>query len=163
VRVLLAAGADPKKAARGGRGPLLGAVPKGDYDIARPFIERGGGINHGKPKRWTPPLPPVFDRKSLRTPGPPPPSDGALDFIKLLLDRGADPNHRIKFRTEVHQANSALWLQEAGATGLLRASLCGDLAVVKLLLAHGADPLIPTFDHTTPLMAASGVGWAEGF
>jgi hypothetical protein len=30
-------------------------------------------------------------------------------------------------------------------------------------MAHGADPLIPTFDHTTPLMVAAGVGWAEGF
>ena len=28
---------------------------------------------------------------------------------------------------------------------------------------HGADPLIGTFDNTTPLMVASGVGWAEGF
>jgi ankyrin repeat protein len=34
---------------------------------------------------------------------------------------------------------------------------------VRLLLAHGADPLIPTFDKTSPLMAVSGVGWAEGF
>lgn len=31
-----------------------------------------------------------------------------------------------------------------------------------MLLAHKADPLISTFDHTTPLMAASGVGWADG-
>jgi len=34
---------------------------------------------------------------------------------------------------------------------------------VKLLLEHGADPLMTTFDHTSPLMVASGVGWAEGF
>ena len=57
---------------------------------------------------------------------------------------------------------TALWLKEAGATPLLRAALCGDLTVVRLLLAHGADPSIPTFDHTTPLMAAAGVGWADG-
>jgi hypothetical protein len=31
-----------------------------------------------------------------------------------------------------------------------------------MLLEHGADPLIPTFDYTTPLMVASGVGWADG-
>ncbi len=57
---------------------------------------------------------------------------------------------------------TAAWLKEAGATPLLRAALCGDLTVVRLLLAHQADPSIPTFDHTTPLMAASGVGWADG-
>ena len=34
--------------------------------------------------------------------------------------------------------------------------------MVRLLIAHGADPSIPTFDHTTPLMVASGVGWADG-
>ena len=74
-----------------------------------------------------------------------------------------NPNLRIKNDTEVHQAMTALWLKEAGATPLLRASLSGDLPVVRLLLAHGADPLIPTLDHTTPLMVASGVGWADGF
>jgi ankyrin repeat protein len=163
VRVLLAAGADLRKYAVDGSGPLLVAVQNGNYDIARLFIERGADINQANEKGWTPLYLAVSNRNAFRTAVPPPSSDGALDFIKLLLDRGAEPNHRIKFRTEVHQANSALWLQEAGATALLRASLCGDLAVVKLLLAHGADPLIPTFDHTTPLMAASGVGWAEGF
>src|SRR5207245_9653689 len=61
-----------------------------------------------------------------------------------------------------HQANNSLWLKEDGATPLLRAALCGDLTVVQLLLARGADPSIPTFDQTTPLMVASGVGWAEG-
>jgi ankyrin repeat protein len=54
-------------------------------------------------------------------------------------------------------------LKEAGATPLLRAALCGDLQVVRLLMAHGADALIATADKTTPLMVASGVGWAEGF
>jgi ankyrin repeat protein len=39
----------------------------------------------------------------------------------------------------------------------------GDLTVVRLLLAHGADPSITTYDHTTALMAAAGVGWADGF
>jgi ankyrin repeat protein len=44
----------------------------------------------------------------------------------------------------------------------LRAALGGDLTVVRLLLAHGADPLIKTVDNTSPLMVASGVGWADG-
>jgi ankyrin repeat protein len=54
-------------------------------------------------------------------------------------------------------------LNEAGATPFLRAALCGDIEVMKLLLAHGADPKIPTNDHTTPLMAAAGVGYSDGF
>jgi ankyrin repeat protein len=83
-------------------------------------------------------------------------------LIKELLDRNADPNRQIKAPTEVHRANHALWLDEEGATPLLRASQFGDLTLVRLLLDNGADPSIPTFDKTTPLMVASGLGWAPG-
>jgi len=35
--------------------------------------------------------------------------------------------------------------------------------LMRVLLANGADPNITTADHTTPLMAAAGVGiWAVG-
>ena len=34
---------------------------------------------------------------------------------------------------------------------------------MKMLLAKGADPTISTVDHTTPLMASAGIGYAEGF
>ena len=34
---------------------------------------------------------------------------------------------------------------------------------MRLLLTYGADPNIPTADHTTPLMALAGVGFTEGF
>jgi hypothetical protein len=34
---------------------------------------------------------------------------------------------------------------------------------MKLLMAHEADPLIATSDHTTPLMGAAGIGWSDGF
>ncbi len=127
------------------------------------LLDHGADPNQANQKDWTPLFLAVADRDSLTTAVPPPGRDGALDLIKVLLDRGADPNRRIKVRAEVHAGNTSLWLKEAGATPLLRAAQFGDLTVVRLLLAHGADPLIPTFDHTTPLMVASGVGWADGF
>jgi hypothetical protein len=34
---------------------------------------------------------------------------------------------------------------------------------MRLLLPYGADPNIPTEEGVTPLMAAAGVGYAEGF
>jgi ankyrin repeat protein len=46
-----------------------------------------------------------------------------------------------------------------GQTPFLRAALAGDTTTMRLLLAHGADPNIATFEGTTPLMAASGVNW----
>jgi ankyrin repeat protein len=163
ARVLVAAGADVNKTAVDGSSPLLVAVQNGNYDVARFLLDRGADLNRANDKDWTPLYLAVANRNALTTAIPAPSSDGGLDFIKLLLDRGADPNKRIKARIEVHQANTSLWLQEAGATPLLRASLCGDLTVVRLLMAHGANPLMPTFDKTTALMVASGVGWAEGF
>ena len=163
VRVLVAAGADTNKAAVDGSGPLIVAIQNGHYDIAQFLLDHKADVNHANLKGWTPLYLAVVDRDALKTALPAPSSDGALDLIKLLLAHGADPNRRIQVREEVHQANTSLWLKEAGATPLLQAALCADLTVVKLLLAHGANPSIPTLDETTPLMVAAGVGWAEGF
>lgn len=163
VQTLIAAGSEVRTAAVDGSSPLLVAVQNGHYEIARFLLDHGANPNQANNKNWTPLYLAVSNRDALTTAVPAPSNDGALDFISLLLDRGADPNQRIKSRTEVHQANTSLWLKEEGATPLLRAALCGDLTVVRLLLAHGADPLITTDDKTTPLMVASGVGWAEGF
>jgi ankyrin repeat protein len=163
VRVLVAAGADVNHASIDRSSPLLVAVQNGHYEIGAFLIDHGAKVNETNSKGWTPLYLAVANRDALTTAVPPPSTDGALDFIKLLLDRAADPNARIKLRSEVHQANTSLWLKEAGATPLLRAALCGDLTLVRLLIDHGADPSIGTFDNTTPLMVASGVGWAEGF
>jgi ankyrin repeat protein len=142
--------------------PLLVAVQNGFYDIAKFLIDHGADPNLANNKGWTPLYLAVKNRNQENTAVPAPSNEGALEMIGALLDHGAKPNVQIKVATEVHQGMTALWLKEEGATPLLRAALCGDLTVVKMLLAHGADPLIPTLDHTTPLMVASGVGWADG-
>jgi ankyrin repeat protein len=54
-----------------------------------------------------------------------------------------------------------MWVNPTGQTPFLRAALAGDVAVMKLLLAHGADVNIPTLSGVTPLMAAAGVGWVS--
>ena len=51
------------------------------------------------------------------------------------------------------------WVDFTGQTPFLRAALSGDVATMRLLLAHGADPNVPTQAGTTPLMAAAGVNW----
>ncbi len=162
VRVLLAAGADVNQTTADGSSPLLVAVQNGFYPIAQFLIDNKANVNLTNNKGWSPLYLAVKNRNQEITAVPGPSTDGVLEFITLLLDRGADPNVRLKAATEVHQAMTAAWLKEEGATPLLRAALCGDLTVVRLLIDHGADPLIPTLDHTTPLMAASGVGWDNG-
>jgi ankyrin repeat protein len=162
VKTLIVAHVDINQPSVDGSSPLLVAVQNGFYDIAAYLIDHGAQPNLANNKGWTPLYLAVKIRNQETTALPAPSTDGVLPMIGTLLDHGANPNLQIKADTEIHQGMTALWLKEAGATPLLRAALCGDLTVVKLLLAHGADPLIPTFDHTTPLMVASGVGWADG-
>jgi uncharacterized protein len=146
-----------------GSSPLLVAVLNGRYDIARYLIEKGANVNLANQKGWTPLYLAVKHRTNETGTVPiPPNADQALDFIKLILDLGAQVNTRLAYETEVHVASHVFWLKEEGATPFFRACFGGDVEVMKLLLAHGADPSIATKDHTTPLMAFTGVGFTLG-
>lgn len=162
VKALVTSGAQVNQPSVDGSGPLLVAVQNGFYSIGGYLIEHGADVNLANAKGWTPLYLAVKNRNQETTAIPGPSSEGALEFIQFLLEHKAEPNLQIQADTEIHQGMTAAWLKEAGATPLLRAAICGDLTVVKMLLDHGADPLIPTFDHTTPLMVAAGVGWADG-
>ena len=52
-------------------------------------------------------------------------------------------------------------LETGGATPLLFAADRSDVPLMRLLLELGADPLLPNFNNTTPLLAAAGVGTRE--
>ena len=49
-----------------------------------------------------------------------------------------------------------------GTTPFWRAAASNDLAAMKMLVAAGADPLMPSNEDVTPMMAASGIGWSAG-
>jgi ankyrin repeat protein len=49
-------------------------------------------------------------------------------------------------------------LGRVGATPFLLASMTDDVPLMKALLKAGADPKIPNATHSTPLMAAAGLG-----
>jgi len=85
-----------------------------------------------------------------------------LDYIRLLLESGADTNARLIESTETRTVFTNQWLDEEGATAFLRASQSGDLPLLNLLLEYGADPLINTVLGVSPLAAAAGIGWVEG-
>ena len=92
---------------------------------------------------------------------PNPPTDQEqttyLALMSLLLDRGADPNARLKrklwFRPSDHDD---AWTGTAGTTAFWRAAFATDVEAMRLLVARGADPQIPSSEGVTPLMAAAG-------
>ena len=83
--------------------------------------------------------------------------------IERLLAAGADVNARTRevppSRRWLYSLGDVSWVDFTGQTPFLRAALSGDTATMRLLLEHGADPNLPTFAGTTPLMAAAGVNW----
>lgn len=163
VQALVAAKADVNQATGDGSTAMLVAIQNGHYDVATFLLTHGADPNQSNEKGWNPLYLAVKHRNIETGTIPVPNANQALDFIKLLVDKGANPNLQLKANTEIRNGQRATWLNEAGATPFLRAALCGDVEVMKLLLAHGADPKISTDDHTTPLMAAAGVGYSEGF
>ena len=167
ARLLLDAGATIEQADANGVTPLLAAIGNNHPDVARLLIDRGANVNavdwYGRTPLWTA----VearnmdFDNNTFvnnvdRAP--------LLELIKVLLDKGALVNARTKesppIRRQMLATTGTLeWVDFTGQTPFIRAALAGDVTVMKLLLAKGADPKIPTFGGTTALMAAAGVNW----
>jgi ankyrin len=166
AKLLLDAGADIEKADADGVTPLLMAVLNGRIALASMLIERGANVKvtdwYGQTPLWS-----AVDLRNLDVSGPTRDNgvdrEAAFALIQTLLARGADPNARTKEyppqRRWITRLGSLSWVDFTGQTPFLRAALAGDVKVMRLLLEYHADPNIPTFNGTTPLMAAAGVNW----
>lgn len=163
VKVLLAAGADINQTTNYGWSPLLVATQNRYYKLGSYLLEHGADVNLVNKGGWTP-LYLATDNRNIEGGDYPvrKPDMDHLDYIKLLIAKGANVNARIKDSTETRTVFTNQWLDENGATAFLRASQSGDLELMKLLLAHGADPKIDTVLHVTALQVAAGIGWVEG-
>lgn len=86
----------------------------------------------------------------------------SLDLIQALLDHGANPNAQLTKnlpgRSGMDAGDTTL---DAGTTPLMRAARAGDAAVMRLLLAKGADPNLTTKDGNNALQFAAGVGYRD--
>jgi ankyrin repeat protein len=134
AQLLLDAGADVNAADWYGQTPLWAAVDVRNLELGREGNERG-----------------------MR--------DEAFALMERLLEAGANPNARTReFPPErrfiLTVIGSVAWVDLTGQTPFLRAAAAGDVEIMRLLLAHGADPSIATDAGTTPLMVAAGVNWS---
>ena len=174
AKILVEAGADVNQRTLYGWTPLLTATQNRHYKLAAYLLEHGADPNIPNNGGWTP-LYLATDNRNIESGDYPvrTPDMDHLDFIKLLIAKGANVNARICGKastpnkcigdsTETRNNFTMQWLFEDGATPFLRAAQSGDLPLMKLLLAHGADPKIFTAHNVTPLAVAAGIGWVEG-
>jgi hypothetical protein len=85
-----------------------------------------------------------------------------LEFIRFLLDRGANPNLPVKDNTLSRTIFTMQWFLEPGATAFIRAAQSSDVELMKLLLERGADPKKVTDHGDNAITVAAGIGWVEG-
>ena len=151
AKTLVAAGASVNQISGGDKtSPLLIAAINGHFDLATWLLEQGADPNAAATNgvtplyaalnvQWAPralyPQPRAFNQQTITH----------IDFMKALVDKGADPNVRLTKKVWYSEYNFDLaGVDEIGATPFWRAAFAGDVAAMQLLYEAGADPHIPT-------------------
>ena len=148
--------------------PLVMAVVNGHLDLAMRLLERRADPRLATLTGLTALYAAVDVQWAPHASYPQPVTEGEktsyLDLMKALLERGADANARVAEKPWFRSLFSdPTWIDPAGATPFWRAAQSSDIAAMRLLMEHGADPGIATKAGDTPLMAAAGVGWASNW
>ncbi|MCC7125484.1 MAG: ankyrin repeat domain-containing protein [Acidobacteria bacterium] len=175
---------------------LVLAIINGHYDMAMYLLENGAdpnasGENGNAPLyatlnlEWAPKSFYPQPRAQLQQ------KTTYMQLLTALLDKGADPNARLRKKVWHTQYNfDLLRTDEIGATPFWKAAYAADIEAMKLLIARGADPNVTTMKPVGagrrgegtqagdpsglqtmpagspgigPLQAAAGVGYGEGF
>ena len=149
--VLLDGGTDIDQRSADGTSPLLMAALNGHFDLALELVERGADPNPAAitdgatplfatlQTQWAPksnyPQPRAQDRQRA----------GHIEVLEALLEAGADPNPRLHTHLWYWEFGlTKMGIDLTGATPFWRAAFAQDVEAMKLLVAHGADPDIPT-------------------
>ncbi len=157
-------GSRPRPSRDEGASALMIAVGNAHYELAAFLLDQGADPN-ADGQGWTALHQIAWDRRPPIVKGLPPAvptgSLDSLDMTRALLAHGADPNARQKLES---RAGGRLYMMSRiGATPFFNAAKGTDLELMKVLVEHGADPLLPNEEGATPFMAAAGVGiWKVG-
>jgi uncharacterized protein len=198
VKALLDAHADVNQRSAGDKvTPILVAAINGNFDVAKYMLDHGADPKLAQENGVTPlyaalncqwadkalyPQPRAQEQQQL----------SYLDMMQALLEKGADPNARLRRKVWYSQYDfDQSGIDEAGATAFWRAAYADDVDAMKLLVKYGADvnlttmrtpgrprlgddparvvqdisgmPPIPVGGPgVPPLLAASGEGYGEG-
>ena len=155
ARELLEAGANLEDRTPQGLDLLTLAIANAHYDMAVFLIERGADVN-ALHAGWSP-LHQVVRMRTLDIgmwPYPEPTGNyTTLDLAKLLLARGANVDSRTTKRfADAWAARIAL-----GSTPFLLATKGADVAMMRLLVAHGADVTATNSNDSTAIGLAAGM------
>jgi ankyrin repeat protein len=199
VRTLVEKGADVNALTVSDKtSPILIAILNGHFDLAKYLLDHGANPNLASDAGAAPLYAVLNVQWAPRSFYPQPRAQlqqqiGYLDLVKALLDKGADVNARVQRKLWYTQYNfDLLRTDESGATPFWKAAYAADVDAMKVLLAAGADPNIPTIREfgrqfeqggtratnpdaspllplppggpgIMPLQAAAGAGYGEGF
>jgi len=156
VPILLKYRADVTLPDPAGMPPLSIALMNGSWDIAKRLIEAGSDVN-----QWDiygqGPLNVAIANLTVHGSNPldqdAPDRATARDVVQMLVERGANPNQQLYY----HAAARTILGADTGrgTTPFLTACANGDIDIVKLLLAHGANPRLATSDGQGPIILAT--------
>ncbi|MEJ1964870.1 MAG: ankyrin repeat domain-containing protein [Gammaproteobacteria bacterium] len=163
---LVRGGADINMPDPEGIAPLIMAGLNLSFDVAAFLVKEGADLNVWD--TWgRSPLYAVVDMNTVPTGGradrPSPDATSGTELVKMMLERGANPNLQIKIVPPLRSLRDDRGpdgVLQVGTTPLARAAKGGDVEVVRLLLAHGASFALPTVSGVTPMMMAAGTGYS---
>jgi ankyrin repeat protein len=147
VRRLVANGADVNLKNGDGASAAMIAIYNDRFDVAADLVELGSDVNDGAlyvavEMRDATTDQFAFDGSRRRPDHPN--SRTALDLLRILLERGADPNKT--FTGQLH-STSMPNTDRFNNTPFFRAAIAADVEALKVLIAHGAaidqTPVVP--------------------
>ncbi len=148
--------------------PLLMAAINGHWEVGKLLVDHGADPNLVNADGLTP-LYAVIDAEWAPIGGSANPQTGQekithIDFLRTLLEKGANANARLGRKLWYRPtAHDQMWVGTPGSTAFWRAAQATDVAAMKVLVEHGANPKLASNENDTPLMMAAGIGWAGNF
>lgn len=164
IRALVESGANVNVvAATDKMSSMTSAIINGSIDIAKYLLDRGADPNLVSTGGLGPLFATIDQAWAARTWYPAPSSEQEqtthLELMGALIDAGADVNARMGPKLWFRATFHGDWVDPDGATPFWRAAQSNDIPVMKILVAAGADPNIPTRGGVTPLQVAAGFGY----